>query len=447
MNVNTLDTDSRQHVVQACRENDVKFIRLWFTDILGILKSVAITLEELEHALDDGISFDGSSIEGFARSEETDMLLIPDPSTFQLLPWRPREQAVARMFCDVHEANGEPFAGDPRGVLKRTLALAAAAGYTFYVSPEIEFFYFRDQHGTEVLDDGGYFDLTPLDGGTDLRRETVLTLEEMGIPVALSHHEAAPSQHEIDLRHTDALTMADSVMTYRLVVKEVALQHGVYATFMPKPIADQNGSGMHLQLSLFRGESNAFFEDGDELHLSAVARHYMAGLLRYAPDLMLVTNQWVNSYKRLMPGFEAPTYATWSPKNHADLLRVPAYKPGAELSTRVEYRVPDAACNPYLMLASVLAAGLEGIKNEYPLPPPVERDVREFSDEMLAERGIGVLPNSLGEAITAFGQSEFARGVLGGHIVDSLLANKRQEWVDYRSQITQFELDSYLSVL
>ncbi|HJM88447.1 MAG TPA: glutamine synthetase family protein [Dehalococcoidia bacterium] len=447
MNANTLDTGSRQHVVQACRENDVKFIRLWFTDILGILKSVAITVEELEHALDDGISFDGSSIEGFARSDETDMLLIPDPSTFQLLPWRPREQAVARMFCDVHEANGEPFAGDPRGVLKRTLAVAAEAGYTFYVSPEIEFFYFRNQDGTEVLDDGGYFDLTPLDGGTDLRRETVLTLEEMGIPVALSHHEAAPSQHEIDLRHTDALTMADSVMTYRLVVKEVALQHGVYATFMPKPIADQNGSGMHLQLSLFRGESNAFFEDDDELHLSPVARHYMAGLLRYAPDLMLVTNQWVNSYKRLMPGFEAPTYATWSPKNHADLLRVPAYKPGGELSTRVEYRVPDAACNPYLMLASVLAAGLEGIKNEYPLAAPVERDVREFSPEMLAERGIGVLPNSLGEAIAAFGQSEFARGVLGGHIVDSLLANKQQEWVDYRSQITQFELDSYLSVL
>ncbi len=447
MNANTLDTGSRQHVVQACRENDVKFIRLWFTDILGILKSVAITVEELEHALDDGISFDGSSIEGFARSDETDMLLIPDPSTFQLLPWRPREQAVARMFCDVHEANGEPFAGDPRGVLKRTLAVAAEAGYTFYVSPEIEFFYFRNQDGTEVLDDGGYFDLTPLDGGTDLRRETVLTLEEMGIPVALSHHEAAPSQHEIDLRHTDALTMADSVMTYRLVVKEVALQHGVYATFMPKPIADQNGSGMHLQLSLFRGESNAFFEDDDELHLSPVARHYMAGLLRYAPDLMLVTNQWVNSYKRLMPGFEAPTYATWSPKNHADLLRVPAYKPGGELSTRVEYRVPDAACNPYLMLASVLAAGLEGIKNEYQLAAPVERDVREFSPEMLAERGIGVLPNSLGEAIAAFGQSEFARGVLGGHIVDSLLANKQQEWVDYRSQITQFELDSYLSVL
>ena len=447
MNANTLDTGSRHHVVQACRENDVKFIRLWFTDILGILKSVAITVEELEHALDDGISFDGSSIEGFARSDETDMVLIPDPSTFQLLPWRPREQAVARMFCDVHEASGEPFSGDPRGVLKRTLAIAAEAGYTFYVSPEIEFFYFRDQHGTEVLDDGGYFDLTPLDGGSDLRRETVLTLEEMGIPVALSHHEAAPSQHEIDLRHTDALTMADSVMTYRLVVKEVALQHGVYATFMPKPIADQNGSGMHLQLSLFRGEANAFFEDGDDLHLSAVARHYMAGLLRYAPDLMLVTNQWVNSYKRLMPGFEAPTYATWSPKNHADLLRVPAYKPGAELSTRVEYRVPDAACNPYLMLASVLAAGLEGIKNEYPLPAPVERDVRDFSPEMLSERGIGVLPNSLGEAIAAFGQSGFARDVLGGHIVDSLLANKRQEWVDYRSQITQFELDSYLSVL
>jgi glutamine synthetase len=441
------DSGSRQHVVQACRDNDVKFIRLWFTDVLGLLKSVAITVEELEHALDDGISFDGSSIAGFARSDETDMVLAPDPTTFQLLPWRPREQAVARMFCDVLEPSGDPFAGDPRAVLKRTLARAAQAGYTFYVSPEIEFFYFRDQHGTEVLDDGGYFDLTPLDGGTDLRRETVLTLEEMGIPVALSHHEAAPSQHEIDLRHTDALTMADSIMTYRLVVKEVALQHGVYATFMPKPLGGENGSGMHLQLSLFRGEANAFFDDADELRLSSVARHYMAGLLTHAPDLMLVTNQWVNSYKRLVPGFEAPTYATWSPKNHADLLRVPEHKAGAELSTRVEYRVPDAACNPYLVLAGVLSAGLDGIEQEIPLVAAVERDVREFAPEALEQLGVQRLPNSLGEAIDAFGTSQFAREVFGDQVVESLLANKRQEWAEYRSQITQFELDRYLSVL
>ena len=447
MNDATHDLDSRQHVLQACRDNDVKFIRLWFTDILGMLKAVAITVEELEHALDDGISFDGASIEGFARSDETDMVLAPDPATFQLLPWRPREQAVARMFCDVREPGGEPFAGDPRWVLKRTLARAAESGYTFYVSPEIEFFYFRDQHGTEPLDDGGYFDLTPLDGGTDLRRETVLTLEEMGIPVALSHHEAAPSQHEIDLRHTDALTMADSVMTYRLVVKEVALRHGVYATFMPKPLTDENGSGMHLQLSLFRGEANVFFDDADELRLSAVARHYMAGLLRHAPEMMLITNQWVNSYKRLVPGFEAPTHATWSSRNHADLLRVPEHRPGAELSTRIEYRAPDAAANPYLMLASLLSAGLTGVEREYQLPAAVERDVREFPAGALEARGVQPLADSLGGAIADFERSELMREALGDHVFDSLLANKRQEWAQYGAQVTQFELDRYLGVL
>ncbi len=439
--------DPRQHVMQACRDNDVKFIRLWFTDILGLLKSVAITVEELEHALDDGISFDGSSIEGFARSAETDMVLAPDAATFQLLPWRPREQAVARMFCDVREPGGEPFEGDPRSVLRRALARAADAGYTFYVSPEIEFFYFRDHHGTETLDDGGYFDLTPLDGGTDLRRQTVLTLEEMGIPVALSHHEAAPSQHEIDLRYTDALTMADSIMTYRLVVKEVALQQGVYATFMPKPMADQNGSGMHLQLSLFRGESNAFFDEREELHLSTLARQYVAGLLHHAPEMMLLTNQWVNSYKRLIPGFEAPTHATWSPRNHADLVRVPEHRPGYQLSTRVEYRAPDAACNPYLMLAALLSAGLAGVEGEYPLPAAVERDVREFAPGELEERGVEALPNSLAEAIARCEGSELMRQMLGEHLFESLLANKRHEWAQYRSQITQFEIDRYLSVL
>ena len=447
MSAATPGLDSRQHVLQACRDNDVKFIRLWFTDILGMLKSVAITVEELEHALDDGISFDGASIEGFARSDETDMVLAPDPATFRLLPWRPREQAVARMFCDVRVPGGEPFEGDPRWVLKRALARAAEGGYTFYVSPEIEFFYFRDQHGTETLDDGGYFDLTPLDGGTDLRRQTVLTLEEMGIPVALSHHEVAPSQHEIDLRYTDALAMADSIMTYRLVVKEVALQQGVYATFMPKPLAEHNGSGMHLQLSLFRGEANAFFEEQDELRLSAPARRYMAGLLRHAPEMMLVTNQWVNSYKRLLPGFEAPTHATWSPKNHADLLRVPQQRPGYELSTRVEYRAPDAACNPYLMLAVLLGAGLAGVDGEYPLPPAVERDVREFQPAELEAREIEALPNSLGQAIEVCERSELMRETLGQHVFESLLANKRHEWAQYRSQVTQFELDRYLRVL
>ncbi len=446
--LNDLDaTDSQQHVLQACRDLDVKFVRLWFTDILGLLKSVAITVEELEHAFADGVSFDGASIEGFARRDETDMVAVPDPATFQLLPWRPREQAVARMFCDIHLPDGAPFEGDPRYVLKRTLARAAEAGYTFYVSPEIEFFYFRDQHSTEPLDEGGYFDLTPLDGGTDLRRETVLTLEQMGIPVALSHHEAAPSQHEIDLRYTNALAMADSIMTYRLVVKEVALRHGVYATFMPKPRADVNGSAMHLQQSLFRGEENAFFDPNDALRISSTARGYMAGLLKHAPELMLLTNQWVNSYKRLVPGFEAPTYISWSPRNHSDLLRVPAYKPGLESSTRVEYRVPDAACNPYLLFAGVLSAGLAGIEQGIPLPEPVARDISGYAPAELAAMGVEALPTSLAEAIARFEGSTLMREALGDHVFESLITNKRQEWDEYRSHVSEYELRRYLGVL
>ena len=441
------DVDQRQHVIQACYDHDVKFIRLWFTDILGVLKSVAITIEELEHALDDGITFDGASIEGFARLDEADMVAVPDPSTFQLLPWRPRERAVARMFCDIRAPGGESFEGDPRWVLKHTLAGAAEQGLTFYVSPEIEFFYFRDQEGTEPLDGGGYFDLTPLDSGSDLRRETVLTLEEMGIGVALSHHEAAPSQHEIDLRYTDALTMADSIMTYRLVVKEVAMRHGAYATFMPKPRSDMNGSGMHLQLSLFRGEDNAFADGSDPLGLSSDARHFMAGLLRHAPDLMLVTNQWANSYRRIVPGFEAPTHATWSTTNHADLLRVPRHKPGDAVAARIEYRVPDAACNPYLAFAGILAAGLDGVAAELPLAEPLERHVGELSEDEIEQRGIAPLPSSLGEAIVAFDGSALLASAVGTHVRDSLVANKRHEWDEHRRQVSEFELRRYLSVL
>jgi glutamine synthetase len=436
--------DTQQHVIQACRDHDVKFIRLWFTDILGMLKSVAITIEELEHALSDGVSFDGAAIEGFARHDETDMIAVPDTSTFQILPWRPREQAVARMFCDLQVPGGEPFMGDPRQVLKRVLDRAAAAGFRFYISPEIEFFYFKDSSGTEVLDSGGYFDLTPLDGGSDLRRETVLALEQMGIGVALSHHEAAPSQHEMDLRYTDALTMADAVMTYRLLVKEVAMRHGVYATFMPKPLVDENGSGMHLQLSLFRGEANAFYDESDALKLSGVARQYIAGLLQHAPELMLLTNQWVNSYKRLVPGTEAPLYASWSPKNHSDLVRVPEYKPGLEVSTRIEYRVPDAACNPYLAFAGVLAAGLRGIEEDLPLPEPVTTTASELSSDEVAARGLETLPASLGEAIARFEGSSFLREQLGDHVFESIVTNKKIEWGEYRSQVTPFELERYL---
>ena len=439
-----VNQDTQQHVIQACRDHDVKFIRLWFTDILGMLKSVAITIEELEHALSDGVSFDGSAIEGFARHDETDMVAVPDTSTFQILPWRPREQAVARMFCDLQEPGGEPFAGDPRRVLKQVLARAAEAGFTFYISPEIEFFYFKDSKGTEPLDSGGYFDLTPLDGGSDLRRETVLALEQMGIGVALSHHEAAPSQHEMDLRYTDALTMADAVMTYRLLVKEVAMRHGVYATFMPKPLANENGSGMHLQLSLFRGEANAFYDESHELKISNVAQRYVAGLLQHAPELMLLTNQWVNSYKRLVPGTEAPLYATWSPKSHSDLVRVPEFRVGQEVSTRIEYRVPDAACNPYLAFAGVLAAGLRGIEEELPLPEPVMASTEDLSPAEISARGLASLPSSLGEAIERFEGSSLLRETLGDQVFESFIANKKLEWSEYRSQVTQFELDRYL---
>ncbi|MFA7296094.1 MAG: glutamine synthetase family protein [Dehalococcoidia bacterium] len=442
-----VDLDSQQHVIHACREHDVKFIRLWFTDILGILKSVAITVEDLEHALADGITFDGSSIEGFARRDEADMKVLPDPATFQVLPWRPRERATARMFCDVVKADGTLFEGDPRYILKQQLRRASAAGFTSYVSPEIEFFYFKDMHGTEPIDAGGYFDLTPLDSGSDLRRETVLTLEEMGIPVVLSHHEAAPGQHEIDLRYTDALTMADSIMTYRLVVKEVAMRHGVYATFMPKPRTDQNGSGMHLQLSLFRGEENAFADPAAPNGISTLAQHYMAGLLRHAPEMMLVTNQWVNSYRRIVPGFEAPTHVGWSTRNHADLLRVPQPNPDRPDTARIEYRVPDAAANPYLLFAATLAAGLTGIEAAYPLPPALDRAVTEMSADELATRGIVPLPASLGEAIPVFEQSSLMRDAFGPHIVRSLVANKRQEWEQFRREVTEFELRRYLGNL
>ncbi len=442
-----VDHETQQHVFQACRDHDVKFIGLWFTDILGILKSVAITIEELEHALTDGISFDGSAIEGLARHDEADTIIVPDTSTFQILPWRPKEQSVARMFCDLRDPDGQPLPGDPRWVLKRVLADAARVGFTFYVSPEIEFFYFKDSSGTEPLDQGGYFDLTPLDGGSDLRRETVLALEQMGIGVALSHHEAAPSQHEMDLRHTDALTMADGVMTYRLLVKEVAMRHGVYATFMPKPVTSHNGSGMHLQLSLFRGEENAFHDPDDELLISPLARHYVAGLLRHAPELMLVTNQWVNSYKRLVPGSEAPLYATWSPRNHSDLVRVPRHQLSAIESTRIEYRAPDAATNPYLAFAAVLAAGLRGIEEEYPLPEPVLSTHEILSAAEPARPDLVKLPASLGEAIGHFEASTLMRETLGAHVHDTLVANKQIEWAAYRSQVTPYELSRYLPLL
>ncbi len=439
-------SETTSYVVSACRENGVKFVRLWFTDIVGALKSFAITVEELEKALDEGMGFDGSSIEGFARIDESDMLAIPDPTTFQLVPWRPKEPGVARMFCDIYTPDGRPFEGDPRYVLRRQLKRAADLGYTFYVSPELEYFYFRDSASTEPLDRGGYFDQTA-DAASDLRRETVLTLEAMGIEVEYSHHEVAPSQHEIALRYTDALTMADAAMTYRLVVKEIALANGVYATFMPKPIANQNGSGMHVHQSLFKGERNAFFDEGDPLHLSAIARSYIAGLLHHACAITLVTNQWVNSYKRLLPGFEAPVYVSWARRNRSDLIRIPEYKPGKEVHTRVEYRSPDPACNPYLAFAVMLAAGLDGIEQEMTPPPPVEENVYELSAAERDARGIATLPGSLLEAIDEAEKSPLLRQALGDHTFESLIANKRIEWDRYRRHVTDFELAEYLPIL
>ena len=440
--------ESKEYVLKMAKEHDVKFIRLWFTDILGVLKSFAITVEELEGALEEGMGFDGSSIEGFARIDESDMIALPDPDTFQLLPWRPKEHhAVARMFCDIQKPGGESFEGDPRYVLKKNLKLAADMGYTYYVGPELEYFYFKDSNGTEPLDQGGYFDLVPLDAASDLRRDTVLTLEEMGIGVEYSHHEVAPSQHEIDMRYTDALTMADSVMTYRLVVKQIALKHGVYATFMPKPVFGINGSGMHVHQSLFKGGKNAFFDPKDPYYLSKVARSYLAGLLKYAPEITAVTSQWVNSYKRLVPGYEAPVYLSWARRNRSDLIRVPEYKPGRENATRIELRSPDPACNPYLTFSVMLAAGLEGIEKGYEPPPATECNVYELNAKERKEMGIGTLPGSLGEAIELAENSALVRKALGDHVFEAFITNKKIEWDQYRAQVSDYEIKKYLPIL
>ena len=440
--------EGKGYVLKMAKEHDVKFIRMWFTDILGILKSFAITVEELEGALEQGMGFDGSSIEGFARIDESDMVALPDPDTFQLLPWRPREhRAMARMFCDILRPGGEPFEGDPRYVLKKNLKQAADMGYTYYVGPELEYFYFKDANGTEPLDQGGYFDMTPRDAAVEMRKETVLQLEDMGIGVEYSHHEVAPSQHEIDMRYTDALTMADNVMTYRLIVKEVALKYGVYATFMPKPVFGINGSGMHVHQSLFKGERNAFFDKNDKYHLSKVAKSYIAGLLKHAPEITAVTSQWVNSYKRLVPGYEAPVYLSWARRNRADLIRVPEYQPGKEKATRIEFRSPDPACNPYLAFSVMLAAGLEGIEKGLEPPEPVEENVYEMTVEQRRKRGIGTLPASLLEAIQLTEKSELVRKALGNHVFEAFIQNKKIEWDQYRTQVTDYELKRYLPVL
>lgn len=441
-------SEAVERVLKTVRDSDTRFIRLWFTDILGNLKNFAITRSELEHALERGMGFDGSSIEGFARIDESDMVAMPDPATFSMVPWRSQDHCpVARMFCDILMPGGEPFDGDPRYVLKRNLERAAAHGFTFNVGPELEYFYFKSSEAPEGLDLGGYFDLIPPEFASDLRRDTILTLEEMGIAVEYSHHEVAPSQHEIDLRYTDALTMADSVMTYRVVVKEIAQKYGVYATFMPKPVFGQNGSGMHVHQSLMKDGKNAFFDPAGLYNLSDTARHYIAGLLAHAPEITAVTNQWVNSYKRLVPGYEAPVYLSWARRNRSDLIRVPEYQPGREEATRIEYRSPDPAANPYLAFAVMLAAGLEGIEQQYDLPDPIEENVYEMTDDERAARGIRTLPGSLREAVLLAEQSNLVRKALGDHVFNSFVGNKKIEYSQWRLQVTDYELKRYLPIL
>jgi glutamine synthetase len=401
----------------------------------------------LENALNDGVGFDGSSIQGFARIDESDMICMPDPNTFQLLPWRPQEHsAVARLFCDIVKPNLEPLEADPRFVLKQNLKRAADMGYIYYVGPELEYFYFKDNKGTEPLDQGGYFDIIP-DAATDLRRETVLTLEKMGIPVDKSHHEVAISQHEIDMQYSDALTMADNVMTYRLIVKQIAEKYGVYATFMPKPVFGINGSGMHVHQSLFKGERNAFFDEKGIYNLSKVALSFVAGLLKYAPEFTAVTSQWVNSYKRLVPGYEAPVYISWAQRNRSDLIRVPQYEIGKENATRFEIRSPDPACNPYLCFSVLLAAGLQGIEEKLEPPEPVEENVYHMPDKERKKRGIGTLPASLGEAIALTENSKLVRKALGDMVFEAFIKNKKIEWDQYRIQVSDFETKTYLPIL
>jgi glutamine synthetase len=429
------------------REHDVKIIHLWFTDILGMLKSFGITPFQLEEALEEGLGFDGSSVEGFARIYESDLVAVPSVQSFQLLPWKVDGQTAGRMICDILNPDRSPYEGDPRWVLRRALEKAAKEGYTYFVGPELEYFYTSGPEAPEVLDRAGYFDQIPDDLGTDLRQRTIQALHSMEIEVEVGHHEVAPSQHEIDLKYRDALSMADACMTYRYVVKQIARQNGVYATFMPKPIFGENGSGMHVHQSLFLGSANAFYDANARLHLSAVGQSYMAGLLHYAREICAVTNQWVNSYKRLVPGYEAPVYLAWGQRNRSALIRVPMYKPGKEKGTRIELRCPDPACNPYLAFAVMLGAGLEGVRRKLPLRDPVEEDIFHMSPSERKERGIDTLPDSLNRAIELAENSTLVREALGEHVFTKFIENKKIEWDQYRTAVTSYEIEKYLPVL
>lgn len=438
---------TKKDVIKIVREMDVSFVQFWFTDVLGILKSFSVTPSELEEGLEEGMGFDGSSIEGFARIEESDMIAMPEPETFQLLPWRPKERPVARVFCDILKPDGSHYEGDPRYVLKRVVKKIAENGYKAFMGPELEFFFFENNTTPKIIDKGGYFDNRPLDMGGDLRREIIFSLQDMGIRVEYSHHEVAPSQHEIDLRYDEALVMADKTMTYRIVVKEVARKNGFYATFMPKPLFGENGSGMHVHQSLFKGDHNAFYEPQDQYNLSELAKSYIAGILTHAREIAAVTNQWVNSYKRLVPGYEAPVYISWARRNRSAMVRVPMYKPGKEEATRIEFRSPDPACNPYLAFAVMIAAGLKGIEENYVLPDPIEKDIYEMDEDARRHAGIVSLPGNLFEALQEVETSELVKETLGDHIFNKFLENKRIEWDRYMTHVSQYEIEKYLPVL
>ena len=440
-----------EFVLRAMEERDIRFVRLWFTDVLGFLKSVAIAPAELEGAFSEGIGFDGSAIEGFARVSEADMVAHPDPSTFQLLPWRGTQQGTARMFCDIRLPDGSPSFADPRYVLKRAMRKAADMGFTFYTHPEIEFYLFNNPilpgQPPVPVDQSGYFDHTTTNAGTDFRRKAITLLEQMGISVEFSHHEGGPGQQEIDLRYADALTMADNIMTFRVVIKEVAAMQHMFASFMPKPLTDSPGSGMHTHLSLFEGDTNAFYDASSEYHLSKTGRQFIAGLLRHAGEISAVTNQWVNSYKRLVGASEAPRYICWGQNNRSALVRVPMYKPTKGASARVELRSIDSAANPYLAFALALNAGLAGIENDYELPEGAEDDVWSLTEKQRRSLGIRPLPRSLDSAITLMESSELVADTLGEHVYDFFLRNKRAEYEEYRSQVTPWELAKSLPAL
>ncbi len=445
-----------EYVIRTVEQQGVRFVQLWFTDVLGTAKAFSITPAELEVALDEGMTFDGSAIDGFSRVVESDVLAQPDPMTFQILPWRTAGVPTARVFCDIFNLDGTPFEGCPRHVLRRAMERARTRGFTFYAAPELEYFYFRPagegpdgtgNRAPQPLDSGSYFEMRSAGLSGELHERTVLTLEDMGIPVEYAQHEDAPGQHEIDLRYTDALSMADTVMTARQVIKEIASEQGAYATFMPKPIEGVQGSGMHTHFSLFEGEVNAFHDPGDPFHLSKTAKGFIAGLLAHAPEIMAVTNQWVNSYKRLVAGYEAPLYATWSRQNRSALVRVPSPKGGRAEATRIEFRAPDPACNPYLCYAVVLAAGLKGVEEGYELPPETDIDLFDASPDYITSRDIRALPSTLASAIELMQGSDLVAETLGDHVFEWFIRNKRAESAAYRAHVTQFEIDRYFSQL